>query len=345
MVFPALAAYWPAVGMNNKTDQQLRVWALARAASGRQQPGARAGRGARLPFEEKRLALQSAAAVPAGAARRDPEERGRRCAARSSKASRRTSPSRPGIAAFRSCARSGSVRAARCGRCISAIRGISPDHFDLVVPTPEYPVPDAPNVMRIPFALEPAPCPRRRPGGSRSAGRLSVAAAAVLLVGGPTLYWELPATRVARRSAAARRSRGIGGRLGHCRRQPEDPAGRARRNREPARRRSLRPICSSPAEGPPAYPALIEAADRIYVTADSVAMIADAVTSGKPVGVMPIAKSRLGQAVMAVTDVLRPGQRLFPRDLRFFWAALTGRGLRRHTRRSRARASRPIMPR
>src|SRR5438067_3845378 len=32
---------------------------------------------------------------------------------------------------------------------------ISPKHFDLVVPTPEYPVPDAPNVLRIPFALTP----------------------------------------------------------------------------------------------------------------------------------------------------------------------------------------------
>src|SRR5439155_15475663 len=32
---------------------------------------------------------------------------------------------------------------------------ISPRHFDLVVPTPEYPVPDAPNVLRIPFALTP----------------------------------------------------------------------------------------------------------------------------------------------------------------------------------------------
>ncbi len=32
---------------------------------------------------------------------------------------------------------------------------ISPRHFDLVVPTPEYPVPDAANVMRIPFALSP----------------------------------------------------------------------------------------------------------------------------------------------------------------------------------------------
>src|SRR5437879_4116803 len=32
---------------------------------------------------------------------------------------------------------------------------VSPRHFDLVVPTPEYPVPAAPNVLRIPFALTP----------------------------------------------------------------------------------------------------------------------------------------------------------------------------------------------
>ena len=74
-----------------------------------------------------------------------------------------------------------------------------------------------------------------------------------------------------------------------------------------------------PGDGPPAYPALIEAADEIFVTADSVAMVADAVTTGKPVGLVPIAKSRLGKLVMAIMDRLRPAQRLYPRDLRFFW--------------------------
>ncbi len=71
---------------------------------------------------------------------------------------------------------------------------------------------------------------------------------------------------------------------------------------------------------------MIEAADEIYVTADSVAMVADAVNTGKPVGIVPIAKSALGRAATMLADRLRPGRRLFPRDLRFFWASLEEHG-------------------
>ena len=39
-----------------------------------------------------------------------------------------------------------------------------------------------------------------------------------------------------------------------------------------------------------------------------------------------IAKSRLGRIVTAIFDRARPGKRLYPRDLRFFWAALEDRG-------------------
>jgi hypothetical protein len=86
------------------------------------------------------------------------------------------------------------------------------------------------------------------------------------------------------------------------------------------------PYLFEPGDGPPAYPALIEAADEIFVTADSVAMVADAVMTGKPVGLVPIAKSRLGRVVMRIIDRVRPGRRLYPRDLRFFWAALREEG-------------------
>jgi hypothetical protein len=50
------------------------------------------------------------------------------------------------------------------------------------------------------------------------------------------------------------------------------------------------------------------------------------VNTRKPVGIVPIARSALGRAVMAVTDRVRPGKRLYPRDLRFFWASLKEHG-------------------
>jgi mitochondrial fission protein ELM1 len=82
----------------------------------------------------------------------------------------------------------------------------------------------------------------------------------------------------------------------------------------------------APREGSPSYREMIETADEIYVTADSVAMVADAVMTRKPVGIVPIAKSRLGRIVIRAADRLRPGRRLFPRDLRFFWASLRDHG-------------------
>jgi uncharacterized protein len=201
---------------------------------------------------------------------------------------------------------------------------LSPRHFDLVVPTPEYPVPDAPNVVRIPFALSPhrtreiAPADRdllaRYPGPRR-----------LFLIGGPTLYWELPIHRVLRAVRRLLKSSAWDGGSVIVVGSPRTPPELLAAVQEELATASV-PMLFPPIEGPPAYPALIEAADEIYVTADSVAMVADAVMTGKPVGIMPIAKSALGRAVMAAADRLRPGKRLFPRDLRFFWESLRDHG-------------------
>ena len=45
-----------------------------------------------------------------------------------------------------------------------------------------------------------------------------------------------------------------------------------------------------------------------------------------PVKQFDAAKSRLGRVVMAGADRLRPRKRLYPRDLRFFWASLEEHG-------------------
>jgi hypothetical protein len=58
------------------------------------------------------------------------------------------------------------------------------------------------------------------------------------------------------------------------------------------------------------------------VTADSVSMISDAIWTGKPVAVIPVRPSALGKIVMGGLDALRPGRRVYPQDLRFFWRAL-----------------------
>jgi hypothetical protein len=147
----------------------------------------------------------------------------------------------------------------------------------------------------------------------------------LFLIGGSTLYWHLPiddmAAAVRQLLAAAEKDGGSVIAAG----SPRTPIELLDAVRQTLEASSV-PFLFQPGDGPPSYPALIEAADEIYVTLDSVAMVADAVTTQKPVGLVPIAKSGLGRLVMAVMDRLRPGKRLYPRDLRFFWAALKEHG-------------------
>jgi hypothetical protein len=200
---------------------------------------------------------------------------------------------------------------------------VSPSHFDLVVPTPEYPVPDAPTVFRIPFALTPHRA-RTVEQSDRDLLNAYPQPRRLFLVGGPTLYWELPVDQMVAATRRLLEASAEGGSIlaVGSPRTPIELLDAIRRTLES----STVPFLFEPGDGPPAYPALIEAADEFFVTADSVAMTADAVMTGKPVGLIPIAKSALGRWVMGVMDRLRPGQRLRPRDLRFFWAALEEHG-------------------
>lgn len=201
---------------------------------------------------------------------------------------------------------------------------VSPANFDLVVPTPEYPVPDAPNVIRIPFALSPHGA-RETDKSDRDLLAAYPRPRRLFLIGGPTLYWELPVgemVRATRHLLGASKATGGSVIAVGSPRSPRELLAAI----ESTLQSSSVPFLLAPMEGPPAYPALIECADEIHVTADSVAMVADAVLTRKPVAIIPIAPSGLGRLVMAAADRLRPGKRLFPRDLRFFWKSLEERG-------------------
>ena len=201
---------------------------------------------------------------------------------------------------------------------------ISPAHFDLVVPTPEYPVPEASNVVRIPFALSPLPAKRADPLETGFLERFPQPRR-LFLLGGPTLYWELPPQEMlgalSRLLEISAENGGSVLAIG----SPRTPAGLLDAVQETLDRAAV-PTFMAPREGTPSYRSMIEEADEIYVTADSVAMVADAVNTQKPVGIIPIGKSPLGRAVIGLADRLRPNKRLYPRDLRFFWASLNDHG-------------------
>jgi hypothetical protein len=309
--------------MNNKTDQQIRVWALLGPHRGDNNQVLALAEALGLPFEEKRLrynqlrrlqpallgaTLKSVAADARAQLEGEPPDLTISTGHRSV----------PVVRALHKLS-GGRMRTVHLG-----YPRLSPRNFDLVVPTPEYPVPDAANVVRIPFALTPHRA-REVEQADRDLLEDYPRPRRLLLVGGPTLYWELPVRRVERAVRRLLRSAGWEGGSVIAVASPRTPSAALAAISNPPEDISA-PYLFVPTEGPPAYAALIEAADRIYVTADSVAMIADAVTTGKPVGIIPIVQSALGKAVMGISDVLRPDKRLYPRDLRFFWAALSELG-------------------
>lgn len=312
-----------APGMNDKTGQQIRVWALLGPHRGDNNQVLALAEALGLPFEEKQLRYNQLR-------RLQPALLGATVKSVSSDSRKQLQGEPPDLTistGHRSVAVVRALRKRSGGKMRAVHLGyprISPRHFDLVVPTPEYPVPDAPNVVRIPFALSPHRA-REIEQTDRDMLMGYPRPIRLLLIGGPTLYWELPERRVMRAVRrllkAAAWSGGCVIAVGSPRTPPkllEAVAG--------ALEDSSVPSLLAPMEGPPSYAALVEAADEIYVTADSVAMVADAVMTGKPVGIVPISKSRLGKTLMAIADRLRPGRRMFPRDLRFFWQALGEHG-------------------
>jgi mitochondrial fission protein ELM1 len=200
---------------------------------------------------------------------------------------------------------------------------ISPAKFDLVIATPEYPIADHPNLLRIPLPLT-----RSKPAPAHGIAAIDALPRPrrLLIVGGPTLFWAPTAKGLGQSldtlRAAAERDGGSVMVIGSPRTPPE--------LEESMRKRLKRfhvPTLLAPARGDPSYPDLLAAADLVFVTADSVSMSADAIATGKPVGLVPVAPTLGGRIAMALMRVIAPGRRLYPRDPRFFWRELNRLGL------------------
>ena len=309
--------------MSKKTGQQPRVWALLGPHRGDNNQILALAEALGLPFEEKRLEFNQLR-------RFQPALLGASFASVEAKSRAQLEGEPPDLTistGHRSVPVVRELKRRSGGRTRSVHLGyprISPKHFDLVVPTPEYPVPDAPNVMRIPFALTPHGA-REIDQADRELMKAYPKPHRLLLIGGPTLYWRLPVKTMMRALHSLLRKTGWEGGSIIAVGSPRTPLEVLTAVRQMLESSSS-PFLFAPIEGPPAYPALLEAADEIFVTADSVAMAADAVSTEKPVGFVTIEPSPLGKFVMAVMDRLRPGKRLLPRDLRFFWAALRDEG-------------------
>ena len=313
-----------ALGMNDKPERQIRVWALLGPHRGDNNQVLALADALGLPFEEKWLHYNQLRRIQPGLL--GPTFRSVAAEARSQLEGEppdlTISTGLRSVPVVRELRRrsGGKMRAVHLG-----YPRILPRHFDLVVPTPEYPVPDGPNVIRIPFALSPlAATPRADPSEIEAIEPLP-RPRRLFVLGGPTLYWELPEPQIIESLQTllgiAERDGGSVLAIG----SPRTPQALLDAVAKELAAANV-PTLMAPREGTPTYRTMIEAADEIHVTADSVAMVADAVNTGKPVGIVPITRSVLGRAVMAAADRLRPGKRIRPRDLRFFWASLREHG-------------------
>jgi hypothetical protein len=197
---------------------------------------------------------------------------------------------------------------------------ISPRHFDLVIATLQYPIPDHPNLLRVPYALTRAATAASDPSDAAMVAALPTPRR-LLIVGGPTLYWNMDAPALMRTLSAMLGEAHADGGSVLVTTSPRTPAALRDQIAKCIAGSKSPTLLAEPGRAP-AYASLLAGADSIRVTADSVAMVSDAIWTGKPVGLVPAMKSPLGSLVMGVMDRIRPGRSLYPQDLRFFWKGL-----------------------
>lgn len=196
---------------------------------------------------------------------------------------------------------------------------LDPALFDLVITTRQYPVPPGDNVILLPLAMSryrTAPEP-----SEEEQARLAALSRPHLLmaIGGPTKYWTLSPDSMAdaaRRLAARAAERG-GSLIAIGSQRTEQEAIEAIQSVLDAE-----PHCRVLTSNSIRFPVLLQDADEIFVTGDSVSMVSEAVLTGKPVGLIPIELSARGEMVLGPGDPDTP-----KRDLRRFWKYLRSQGL------------------
>ena len=202
---------------------------------------------------------------------------------------------------------------------------VSPRHFDLVIATPQYPIADHPNMLRVIYALTRAATSSPDVADAAQLAKLPQPRA-LLIVGGPSLYWKVEKARtlsaIADMLDEARQKKGSV----LVTTSPRTPR-KLRNDIARALKAADVPTLLAEPNRRPAYPSLLAAADSIRITADSVAMISDAIWTGKPIALVPVGKSLLGSLVTPIMDPFYRGRPIYPHDLRGFWRALENVGV------------------
>lgn len=196
---------------------------------------------------------------------------------------------------------------------------LHPRNFDLVITTPQYRVADAPNVIRLPVGISTAP--RLAPDRDEAEWLAKLPRPRrLLLIGGDTFMWRLdPQSLGHAASKLKERCAKDGGSVIAV------SSARSSSSVTDATAAALRGSEHGLVWGRfPRYPVLLSDADEIYVTADSVAMISDAVATGKPLGLVTPQMTLAGRFFYALASAGAP---VPIRDIRRFWTSVQAQGL------------------
>jgi mitochondrial fission protein ELM1 len=197
---------------------------------------------------------------------------------------------------------------------------VDPRHLDLVVTTSDYLQPRGANVLVMPLpVVSPTGTDQPRPDWIADLPQPRL----LFLIGGPLKHYDLTPAAIAEAVAflASRANKDRGSLIvsGSPRTPDEliaaaETALAAARNGRmvTARTGGLAPIIAS--------------ADEIFVTGDSMAMITEAILSGAPVGIVPLALTSSGRHKLG-NQPAADGSRSRRRDLRRFWTGLWKSGL------------------
>ncbi len=189
-------------------------------------------------------------------------------------------------------------------------------NFDLVITTPQYAVHEAANVVRLPLGISTAGVVEPNREETEWLAKLP-RPHRLLLIGGDSFMWTLAPAKVAR-AASTLAGKGPGSVIAVS-------SGRSAKAVLDAVAASLNGTEHALVWGRfPRYPVLLRDADEIYVTADSVAMVSDAIATGKPVGLVMPEKNASGRIFYGLEQFGFP---LPVRDIRRFWTSMINQGL------------------
>ena len=193
---------------------------------------------------------------------------------------------------------------------------LDPRRFDLVITTPQYDVAGAPNVLRMPISLTTATHGEPTREESEWLAKLP-RPHRLLLIGGHTFMWTLQPRTVAK-AAMALKAKPDGSVIAVSSARTAAPAAKAVAD---ALRESEHALVAAHC---PRYAVLLADADEIYVTADSVAMISDAIATGKPVGLIEPECTVVGRLFYGAAKLGLP---VPVRDVQRFWRLVRRQGL------------------